>query len=146
MFLGLSLCNTTTSKGVELFGDKVNVAVQKELREFHDLETYKPILESDILLKDKKDALESLLFIVEKRNSNIKARKVADSSKQRTYAVYNKVDGSSRKIITKGIFMTGVMDTRKGRTTAMLDVSNAFLHADNDKRVRILFCGKLAKL
>ena len=41
-------------KGLQLFGDKVNVAVQKEIKQIHELETYEPILVSDLSWEDKK--------------------------------------------------------------------------------------------
>ena len=52
------------------------------------MDTYKPIYKSDLTFDDRKKVLASLLFITEKRD--IKARKVADGSKQRTYDGYNK--------------------------------------------------------
>ena len=77
-------------KDLELFGDKADVAVQKELEQIHAMDTYKPVHKSDLTFEDRKKALASLLFITEKRNGDIKARKVADGSKQRTYDGYNK--------------------------------------------------------
>ena len=49
-------------------------------------------------------------------------------------------------MITDSIFLTGVVDAREGRATAILDVANAFLHANNDKYVLMLLQGKLAEL
>ena len=54
--------------------------------------------------EDKKKDLESLLLITKKRNGNIKARKVSDGSKQRTYGGYEKSDGSSPTVTTDSIF------------------------------------------
>ena len=53
------------------------------------MDTYVPLHKSDLTFEDRKKALASLLFITEKRNGDIKARKVADGSKQRTYDGYN---------------------------------------------------------
>ena len=50
-------------KGLQLFGYKANVAVQKELKKIYELETYEPILASDMSWEDNKKALEYLLFI-----------------------------------------------------------------------------------
>ena len=44
------------------------------------------------------------MFINEKINEDIKARKVADGSKQRTYDGYDKSDGSSPTVATDSIF------------------------------------------
>lgn len=87
-----------------------------------------------------------LLFITEKINCDIKSRKVEDSSKQRKYNGYDKVDGSSPTDVTESIFMTGAVDAREEHDTTVLNVANIFLHADNDKSVVMLFCGKLTKL
>ena len=48
---------------------------------------------SDMSWEEKKKSLESLLFITEKGNVDIKARRVSNGSKQRTYDGYNKADG-----------------------------------------------------
>jgi hypothetical protein len=91
-------------------------------------------------------ALESLLFITKKRNGDIKARKVADGSKQRSCGGYDKSDGSSPALVTESIFMTGVVDAHNGRHVAVLDVANAFLRADNNENITMLLRGKLAEM
>ena len=62
--------------------------------------------------KARKKALASLLFVTEKRNGDINARKVADGSKQRSYNGYGKSDGLSPTIATDSSFVTGVVDTK----------------------------------
>ena len=131
---------------MELFVEKSDAAVVKELTHTHELETYEPILDPDLSWEEKKKALESLLFITEKRNGDIKASKVADGSKQRTYNEYYKADGSSPTITTEIIFFTGVVDSREGRAVAVLDIANAFLRAHNGERFPMLLRGKLAEI
>ena len=53
------------------------------------------------------------MFITEKRNGDIKARKVADGSKQRTYDGYDKSNGSSPTVSTDSIFLTVVIDAKE---------------------------------
>ena len=129
---------------MELFGKKAYAAVVKELTQIHELEMYEPILASDLSWEENKKALESLLFITEKRNRDIKARKLSDGSKQCTYDGYDKSDGSYTTVTTESIFFTGVVDAREGRAVAVLDVANAFLHVNNNDRVLMLIHGKLA--
>ena len=38
-------------KGRELFGEKVDMAITKELQKIHDLETYDPVYKSDLSQK-----------------------------------------------------------------------------------------------
>ena len=68
-------------KDLELFGDKADVAVQKELEQIPSIYTYAPVYKSDLTFEDWKKALASLFFITEKRNGDTKARNVADDSK-----------------------------------------------------------------
>ena len=96
--------------------------------------------------EEKKKALDYLLFITENRNRDIKSRRVVDGSKQRTYDGYDKANGSSSAVTTESILFTGVVNARKGRAVAVLDVANAFLHAHNDERVLMLLLGKLTEM
>ena len=111
-------------KGLQVFCDKADVAVQKEIKQIHVLETYEPMIASDMSWEDNKKASESLLFITEKRSGDIKARKVDDGSKQCTYDRYEKSDGSSPTVTTDSIFLTGLIDGHKGRDIAILDIAN----------------------
>ena len=133
-------------KGIELFDEKADAAVVKELTHINELGTYEPILDSDIAWEEKKKALESIMFITEKRKGDIKARKLSGGSKQRMYDGYDKADGSSTTVTTEIIFFTGVVDALEGRALVVLDVANAFMHAHNDERVLMLLRGKLAKM
>ena len=44
------------------------------------------------------------------------------------------------------VFLTGVVDAKEGRDVAVLDIANAFLHADNDEEILMLLRGKLAEM
>ena len=72
-------------KGIKLFGEKGEEATLKELKQIHDMDTYTPIAASDLTYEQKRKALSALFFLTEKRNGDIKGRKVADGSKQRTF-------------------------------------------------------------
>ena len=89
-------------------------------------------MDPDLSWEEKNKALDSLLFITEKINGDIKASKVADGRKKRMYEGYDKAGGSSPIVTTEIIFFTGVVDAREGRSVAVLDVANVFLHAHND--------------
>ena len=86
-------------------------------------------MKSLLTMEDRRKALSSLMFITEKRNGDIKARKVAYGSNQRTYNGYYKSDSSSPTLLTDSIFLTGVVDTHEKKAIAILDITNAFLHA-----------------
>ena len=71
---------------------------------------------------------------------------MAYGSKQQTYDGYDKSDGLSPTVLTDSIFITGVVDAHEKRAIAILDIANAFLHADNGKKIIMLLCGKLAEM
>ena len=132
--------------GLKLFGEKADATVNKELCQIHNMEKNKPEDLHMITYEDRKKTLASLLFVTEKRNGDIKARKVAERSKQRSYTEYHTSDGSSSTVATASIFLAGVVDAKEGREVAILDITNTILHAENDERILMLLRGKLSKI
>ena len=96
--------------------------------------TYEPPDGSKLTKDERRDALESLSFVTEKRDGQIKSRKYAMGNKQRTYDGYDKSAGTSPTITTKGIILSTVIDAHERKDASIVDIGNAFLHADNDKR------------
>ena len=90
--------------------------------------------------------MDALLFITEKRDGRIKARKCAVGSKQQTYEGYEKSDGTAPTVTKDAVLITGVIEAHEERDTATCDIPGAFLHADNDETVLMLLRGKLAEL
>ena len=103
-------------------------------------------MKSLLTMEDRRKAFASLMFLTEKRNGDIKAGKVADGSKQRTYDGYDKSDCSSPTVLTYSIFLTGMVDAHDKQSIAILDIANAFLHAENDEKVLMILRGKLAEM
>ena len=54
-------------KGIALFGNKAEQATTAELQAIHDMGTYEPLDASKLTRDEKRDALESLLFITESK-------------------------------------------------------------------------------
>ena len=133
-------------KAKELFGDKADAAVMRKLNQINEFETYVPLKASDLTWEEKKKALESRIFVTEKRNGDIKARNVADDNNQRTYDGYDTADGSSPMVVTESIFMTEVVDSKEKRSVAVLDTTNTFLQAANDNTMHMLLGGKLTEM
>ena len=134
------------NKGLKLFGNKADVAVQMELSQIHAMNTYEPIMKSLLTMEDKRNSLASLRFITEKRNGDIKVRKVADGSKQQTYDGYYNLDVSLPTVSTDSIFLTCVVDAHEKQAIAILGIANTFLLTENNEKILMLLCGKLAKM
>ena len=93
------------------------------------MNTYYPMDASKLSYQERKYALASMLFITEKINGDVKARKVAISSKQCMYDGYDKSSVSSPNVNTYSVFLTGVVDAHELRAVEILDIQNVFLHA-----------------
>ena len=151
--IGVILANQyNLKKGKELFGKCADETVINELSEIDGLETYKPQRIKDLTYKGKTWALGLLILIYEKRadqdsHEKMKGRCVAVGSKQGTYNGYDKSDGSLPVVITNSIFFSQVslMQT-KNRAMSTIDVGNAFLQAENNKKMLMLLCDKVAEL
>ena len=53
-------------KGLELFGEKADAAVQKELNQIHVMDTYEPVRKTDLTIEDRKKALVTNVHYGEK--------------------------------------------------------------------------------
>ena len=75
--VGLILANMyNLRKGIELFVERANEAVLKELTQIDEFETYKPVHKHELTLEDRKKALESMMKITEKRADETGRRKI----------------------------------------------------------------------
>ena len=86
------------------------------------------------------------MFIVEKRDGRIKARKCAVGSKQRTFEGYNKADWASPTVSSDAVVITSAIEAHEGRHIATWDLPGAYLNTDNNEETIMLLKGKLAEL
>ena len=145
--LGVTLVQQyNLKKGMELFGDRAEAATTKELQSIHDFGTYEPQDAKLLSREERLRALSALMFIVEKRNGDIKARKVAVGSKQRTFPGYSKSEWASPTVSTDGVILTSTIEAHEERDVAVIDAPNAFLNATDNEKTLMLLKGKLAEL
>ena len=90
--------------------------------------------------------MDLIIFITEKINGDMKAIKVGVGSNQRIYDRHNNSTGLSSTVNTGSVFLIVLIYAHKNRAVAMLDIENAFLHAENDEYVLIMIRGNLAEI
>ena len=73
------------------------------------------------------------MFIVEKRNGVVKARKCAVGSKQRKFPGYVKSEWASPTVSTNCVIITSTIEAHEGCDVAVIDLPNEFLNADNNE-------------
>ena len=114
--------------GLKKFGERGEKAAFKEMKQLHDRNVWLPIKLSKLTDKERKRAMESLIFLSEKRDGTVKARTCANGSTQRPYTP--KEEAASPTAATEAIMITGVIEAKQRRDVMTLDVPNAFVQTD----------------
>jgi hypothetical protein len=126
--------------------DGYNAALQ-EMRQLHDRIVFKPINVSELTQQEKQQAMDSLIFLVQKDDGRIKARTCANGSIQRDYI--NKEEASSPTALTEAIMMTAAIKADENRNVMTADISNAFVQTEMDnksERIMMKIKGPLAEM
>eukprot|EP00978_Attheya_sp_CCMP212_P017187 scaffold45596_cov58-Attheya_sp.AAC.10 len=93
------------------------------MKQLHDRTVFEPIRLSDMNPVERKRAMESLIFLVEKRDGTIKARTCTNGSTQREYI--DREDAASPTGSTDWIIITSMIDAKQNRDVMTADVPNA---------------------
>ena len=122
-------------KGLKVWGEKGLAAVKAELSQIHFRNVFTPVDPETLSSKEKAEALESHLFLEEKRNLDKKGRIVAGGNKQRDYTP--KQEASSPTSHTEAVFSTATIDAMENRDVAIVDIPNAFVQTDLVKTISL---------
>lgn len=135
-------------KGLKEFGKKGYDAAFGEVKQLHDRVVFRPVNVNDLTPLEKKRALESLIFLVEKRDGRVKGRACANGSTQRDYI--NKEDAASPTAVTESILITATIDAKENRDVMSADIPNAFVQTDmiqnNNEQVVMKIRGALVDM
>ena len=144
---GTVLTQLSLKAGLKKWKERGETAVSKELEQLHNRESFLPVHMKDLTPAQRKQVLESYLFLAEKRDKTIKGRMVAGGNKQRGFI--NKEDATSPTAALESVLLTSVIDAHEGRDVAVVDVPNAFvqtkLEEESDKAI-VRLRGRLAEL
>ena len=129
---GLSFLETyNLKKGLKKFGQSGEKAAHKEMKQLHDRVCFRPIDPNTMTELERKRALESLIFLVQKKSGEVKARTVANGSAQRVWM--HREETSSPTVSTAGLFMTLAVDAKEDRHVVTCDIPNAFIQTEMEK-------------
>ncbi len=118
-----------------------------EVKQLHWRNYYRPMHWHELTSAQKEQILETHIFVEEKRDGKIKARKVVSGNKQRAYIT--KEDVSSPTVSAEAVMLTCVIDAVEGREVAVINVPNAFVQTvveDEEHRVIICIRGPLVDI
>ena len=130
---GVSLAQTYSLKSaVNKFGDRAREAALGEMRQLHDRVVFEPVNVDSLLPKERKRAMESLMFLTEKRDGTIKGRTCANGSIQREYI--DREDAASPTAMTESILIAATIDAKQRRDVMTADIPNAFVQTEIDDK------------
>jgi len=89
---------------------------------------FTPIQVDEMTTRERKRAMESLIFLTQKWDGRIKARTCANGSTQR--GCIPKEDAASPTASTEAVILTGVIDAKQNRDVMTLDIPNAFVQTE----------------
>jgi hypothetical protein len=115
-------------KGLKHFGKKGYDAALGEVKQLHDRVVFCPVDISKLTQQETKRAMESLIFLVEKRDGRVKARWCANGSTQRSYI--NKEDVASLTALNESILLTATIDAQENRDVMLVDIPNSFVQTE----------------
>ena len=131
----------TAKKGIKEFGDRAIAAIVKEFGQLDQKGVFDPVYKSDLTNEQVDQALRSITLIKEKRCGKVIGRTVADGRAQRKYVAPE--DVHSPTVSIEGLLLTLAVDAKEGRHVATADVEGAYLHADMDEVVHMVFEGEM---
>ena len=125
------LVNYSLKKGLKKFGSKGYDAALGEMKQLHDRDCWTPIKLQTMSKSERDKALESLIFLVEKKDGRIKARHCANGSKQRQWMRPD--EAASPTVMTESVLLTAAIEAKEKRDVATWDIPNAFIQTAVDE-------------
>lgn len=144
--LNVVLTQYGVRKGLKLFGERGDAAVEAEMKQLDAREVMAPISGPALTDAYRQAALRYLMFLKQKRDGSIKGRGCADGREQRK--IIPKIEASSPTISTEAVFLIACVAAKEKRDVASIDVPGAFLHVElrNGERVHVKFEGRMAEM
>ena len=118
--------------GINKFGNPAKASAHKEMKQLHDRSCFRPVYECLLNKSERHRAMESLLFLTEKRDKTIKSQHCANGSTQHAYMECNEV--MSLTVSTEGTLLTAVVKAQEGQDVTTCDISNAFVQTHVEEK------------
>jgi hypothetical protein len=125
--VGMVMAQLSLKAATKKWGDEAKYAVTAEMKQLHWSNSYTPKHWHELSKgqEEKHAILESHIFVEEKRDGKLKARKVIGGNKQRDYIT--KEDASSPTVLAEAVMLTCAIDALEGRDVAVVDIPNEFV-------------------
>jgi hypothetical protein len=100
------------------------------MKQLYNQVVFKPIAIKELSMLEKRRAMESLIFLTEKKDGRIKARTCTNGSTQQEYT--DRKEATSPTAMKESHLITAVIDAKQGRDVMAADIPNAFVQMNRD--------------
>jgi hypothetical protein len=129
------------------WGRETEESVEKEMKQLHWQNSFKPMHWKSLIADQRKKVLESHIFVERIQDGALKAQQVAGGNKQWGYIL--KEDASSRTVSSEAVMLMCVVDANENREVAIVDIPNKFAQTvvkDENDRAFICIRGPLVSI
>jgi hypothetical protein len=142
--VGMIMAQLSMKASIKKWGAEAEYAINKDMKQLPWRDLYKPKHWHGLTKKQKKQVLESHIFVEQKRDGKIKAQKVIGGNKQCDYITKEDV----RTVSAEAVMLTFIIDAVEDRDIAVVDIPNAFAQTvvseeDSEHRVIVRIRGPL---
>ena len=118
--VGMVMAQVSMKAALKKWGKAAEHVITIEMKQLHWRNLYKPVHWHELTKAQKEHILESHIFVEEKIDGKIKARKVVGGNKQQDYIT--KEDVSSLTVLAEAVMLTCVIDTLEDQDIAVIDI------------------------
>jgi len=137
--VGACMTQMSARQGIKTYGNRAIDAMAKEYSQLESLKVFAPVYKRNLTPKVRRNALQVIDLIKEKRCGRIKGRTVVDGRGQR--GNYTKSETSSSALTLEAFVATLAVDALERRDVAVADIAGAFLKAEQPDYVVIKMRG-----
>ena len=148
---GFVFAQMTAKQGIKKYGREAELKLLAEFKQLVEYKTFHGRRAEELTPEQKKKAANMINLIEEKLNRGhtpenpvIKGRSCYNGSIQR--GLYTKEDTASPTVSVDAFFLTGMIDAKEGRDTAITDIKGAYLNAKMKDEVLMKITGREAEL
>jgi hypothetical protein len=145
--LDMVMAQVSMKAALKKWGKAAEQAIPIKIKQLYWCNLHKAMHWHELTQAQKEHILESHIFVEDKQDGKIKARKVGGGNKQQDYIV--KEDVSSPTVSAEAVMLTCVFDALEDQDITVIDIPNAFVQTvikDEEHHVVVCIRGPLVDI
>ena len=126
--------------GVKRWGEHKMETIVKEIRQIHDMRVISPIHATP---QQRRQALQYIIFLKEKRTGKIKGRGCADGQLRRK--TMKKEEALPCTLLRKSVILSCLRGNKEGKYVAISDIPGTFLQCDAEDDIFLRIEGSMVQ-